>query len=298
MGPHKSAVAKRLFRWGLWALSDTGSRRYVLRVTFATGALAGGPRAIARHRTRPVVVGIDGSRAALRAVRWGIAEAVSRGAPLRLIYATSNGAPWDLVSQDAADLAAAAVTISATTLKATTTVLEGGQLADALISDSFDAALVCVGDTDMCTAATVAANAHCPVVIVHGAGDSASARVNWVVVPVGDSYEFDWAIYEALDQARLRQAKVLAVTWCREGAPQASQNELGLSIAFWRRMFVDVPIVSVVADRAKEYLDQSNAETELLVVARSPDGVLGSGLRRQLYRLLQQGRFSTLVVPS
>ena len=43
----------------------------------------------------PVVVGIDGSQAALDAATWAVAEAVSRGVPLRLVHvsAAKHGAP-------------------------------------------------------------------------------------------------------------------------------------------------------------------------------------------------------------
>src|SRR5687768_13163926 len=37
-----------------------------------------------RNGPRPVVVGVDGSEQALRAVRWGAAEAAGRHVPLRL----------------------------------------------------------------------------------------------------------------------------------------------------------------------------------------------------------------------
>ncbi|MFE7718215.1 universal stress protein [Nocardia rhizosphaerihabitans] len=47
----------------------------------------------ARHAS-PVVVGVDGSDAALTAVRWAANTAALRQAPLHLVHATSSG--WDL----------------------------------------------------------------------------------------------------------------------------------------------------------------------------------------------------------
>ena len=38
-----------------------------------------------------IVVGIDGSKAAIRAALWAIDEATSRDAALRLLYATERG---------------------------------------------------------------------------------------------------------------------------------------------------------------------------------------------------------------
>ena len=34
---------------------------------------------------KPIIVGIDGSQAAVAAALWGVDEAISRGVPLRLI---------------------------------------------------------------------------------------------------------------------------------------------------------------------------------------------------------------------
>ena len=56
-------------------------------------------------RTQSVVVGIDGSQAALDAATWAVAEAVSRGVPLRLVHVSpatharrplAKDRPWDV----------------------------------------------------------------------------------------------------------------------------------------------------------------------------------------------------------
>lgn len=43
--------------------------------------------------TQPVVVGIDGSRAALDAALWAIDEAIDRDVPLRLVHVTGMPRP-------------------------------------------------------------------------------------------------------------------------------------------------------------------------------------------------------------
>lgn len=40
--------------------------------------------------SNPIVVGIDGSTAALKAAEWAVDEAVSRDIPLRLIHVTDG----------------------------------------------------------------------------------------------------------------------------------------------------------------------------------------------------------------
>jgi nucleotide-binding universal stress UspA family protein len=47
-------------------------------------------------RTQSVVVGIDGSQAALDAATWAVAEAVSRGVPLRLVHVSPATPPAHL----------------------------------------------------------------------------------------------------------------------------------------------------------------------------------------------------------
>lgn len=41
----------------------------------------------------PVIVGVDGSQAAIQAALWAIDEAISRDVPLRLIAVTKNRHP-------------------------------------------------------------------------------------------------------------------------------------------------------------------------------------------------------------
>jgi nucleotide-binding universal stress UspA family protein len=41
------------------------------------------------ERSKPVVVGIDGSQAAIDAATWAVAEAVSLGVPLRLVHVSA-----------------------------------------------------------------------------------------------------------------------------------------------------------------------------------------------------------------
>jgi nucleotide-binding universal stress UspA family protein len=55
-----------------------------------------------------VVVGIDGSRAAVSAALWAADEAVSRDVPLRLLYAVDQGDTGDIDPDDAARMLAAA----------------------------------------------------------------------------------------------------------------------------------------------------------------------------------------------
>jgi len=63
------------------------------------------------ERSKPVVVGIDGSQAAIDAATWAVAEAVSLGVPLRLVHVSAakqarrppaEDRPWDVERAESA----------------------------------------------------------------------------------------------------------------------------------------------------------------------------------------------------
>src|SRR6476646_2664594 len=103
--------------------------------------------------TRPVVVGIDGSDAAVAAALWAVDEAVARDVPLRLVYVTGEAAPASVppgvnditVEYGESSLRASSSAVEATgkTVKLETEILWGAVDA-ALVAESRSAALLCV----------------------------------------------------------------------------------------------------------------------------------------------------------
>src|ERR1700758_5291243 len=57
---------------------------------------------LATPNCHPIVVGIDGSKAAMRAALWAVDEAVSREVPVRLLYAIEEGVAPEAEPEDAA----------------------------------------------------------------------------------------------------------------------------------------------------------------------------------------------------
>ena len=127
--------------------------------------------------TLPVVVGIDGSDAALSAALWAVDEAVDREAPLRLVHAIGvardHSIPFDFYrpeigyGEGALRAAASAVATSGKNVKVETDKLWGSP-DTALIAESRTAAMLCVGSAGIgwvagrllgSTAATVAVKA-------------------------------------------------------------------------------------------------------------------------------------------
>ena len=131
-----------------------------------------------------IVVGIDGSRAAIGAALWAVDEAVSRDIPLRLLYAVDHADAEHLEPREAArKLAAAdiAVRYAFTAVESThkpvkiEVEITQGSPVSSLVRASRTAAMVCVGAVGCrhfqpgrvgSTAAAVAAKAHCPVAII------------------------------------------------------------------------------------------------------------------------------------
>jgi nucleotide-binding universal stress UspA family protein len=101
--------------------------------------------------TAPVVVGTDGSQAALNAAIWAVDEALSRDVPLRVVHATG-------VEQQPADDVRLEIEYAETSLHAVTAAVKAterpvkvetdilwGPVDSALVDESKSAAMMCVG---------------------------------------------------------------------------------------------------------------------------------------------------------
>ena len=211
--------------------------------------------------TQPVVVGIDGSRAALNAALWAVDEAVGRDVPLRLVYVTGESKPSS-APYEAHDLeieygetslraASSAVTATGKTVKVEAEIL-WGPVDDVLIAESQSASMLCVGSVGIgwaarhvlgSTAVAVSRKAHCPVVVVRYPPETWSDKsTHWVVVGIDDRLDNDRLVTHALDEAQLRHAPVLAVgTWSSQ-LGELSYDELDNRVATWRDRYPDLHI--------------------------------------------------------
>ena len=151
---------------------------------------------------KPIIVGIDGSQAAIAAARWGVDEAISRAVPLRLISVMKQTHP----SPDdyARDLAHAE-----TSLREAQFAVEAGQkpvkieteiprgpAGPVLVEASRDAEMICVGSVGIgryarsilgSTATELAEKAHCPVAVIRTNLDQPPPEINWIVVRMTDA---------------------------------------------------------------------------------------------------------------
>ena len=231
-----------------------------------------------------IVVGVDGSRAGVRAALWAIAEAVSRDIPLRLVCAIEPGAAD---AQDAArhrasaDLAVhyAANAIEATErpVKVETDIVAGRPLT-ALVEASRAAAMICVGPVGLkhfdhdrmgSTVTALAASAHCPVAIVR----ERAAATGAVIVEVDESPDSAAVLQFAVQEARLRGAPLRVL------GDRMVHTHLDRRLSQWQRQYPDLDArPATVHGSVLTYLAADREEPQL--------GVVGAGNAAAIAELL------------
>lgn len=234
----------------------------------------------------PIVVGIDGSKFALRAAFWAADEAVSRDVPLRLIYVVEAGAH----DEDAATADAAAALRSVTEalnasglqVKVETDIRQGDPV-DVLAEASRSAGLVCLGwkgthDSGPgrrgSTAALLAQAAECSVAVVHRRHAREGAGPNrWIVAVLDDRPHPQGILQTAIEEANLRDASILALTpWPAEST--RSENIRAKLQAYLSDPDRDDAEVQVCVlprpDDVTKLLAQS-ADIDQLVIAQADD---------------------------
>lgn len=245
--------------------------------------------------SRPVVIGIDGSRSAVQAALWAVEEAVDRGVSLRLVYAIDSSESNPSVATPELGVAEGAIRDAFAAIESThkPVTIEAEIVHDrpvaALLKESRSAAMVCVGSAGLknavngrigSTAAALVASAHCAVAVTPM---SAVPTPTGCVVAVLDELPASSAVVElAVEEARFRGAplRVLAAGRTDDsgvhdidqatGASRADSARLERCLAAWRRSHPDVDIQSTaghggVADYL-EHLHRQAEPTQLLVV--------------------------------
>lgn len=240
-----------------------------------------------------VVVGIDGSRAGVRAASWAVAEAVSRDIPLRLV-AVSESTAED--AQAAVQAAAAAVGAAGAAVRIEVEVLSGSPTL-ALLEASRTAAMICVGAVGLrhlahhrigSTASALVASAHCPVAVIRGLDDgTGQTEPGWVVVEVDETPDSAAVLQCGVGEARLRSAplRVLGAWQSRYTDVHDSQAvaegnrlvraQLDRRLAEWKRRYPDLDVRPVAVHGSMlNYLSRNAASIQLVVVgARNSEGV-------------------------
>lgn len=244
-----------------------------------------------------VVVGIDGSEAAVEAALWGIDEAVARDVPLRLMYAID---PRESIHRDAdsfahrlatAEIAVRyammAVEASEQTVKIEIEIVHDHPVA-ALTRASRSAVLLCVGASRQSsvkrvgsTAAALSTSSQCPVAMLRGNDKVVRGNGGWIGVGLDRSAQSGVLVKRAMEEAMLRRAQVRVLNPARfadgkkTGVAAADRDhdicdELGLR---------SVPLCGSIAD----YLNEHSQSVKLFVVGADGLGQPDSAGESVLY---------------
>jgi nucleotide-binding universal stress UspA family protein len=248
------------------------------------------------ERRTSVVVGIDGSSSAAHAAAWAVDEAVGRDVPLRLVYVIQSTAADIHRETDCAEIAlrAAEAFIMQTcqSVKIETAIVRG-PVAATLVDASADAAMVCVGSTGVgsramkfvgATATAVARSARCPVAIIRardGRGWSASDQI---AVVIDDPRDLDVVLQAALEEARLRNATLVALDVTSSRISELAPEEVDRRLSEWLGRYPDVPSrVRMVPDDIPAFLAEHDTPVQLIVTA---DGAAATRLVGQYGRFM------------
>lgn len=229
-----------------------------------------------------IVVGIDGSRAAVRAAVWALDEAIGRGLELRLVAAAET--------DHDADAARSALRTAVTELQSAgraglpairTEVVAAGPIT-ALLEAGRGAAMICLGavgrrhfDHDRLgsTVSALVASARCPVAVVPG-GDRPAA--GWVVVELDQNPDSAAVLQFAVEEARMRAAPLRVLgTWADDGHGPHSGAEserlvrvqLDRRLETWKHRYPDLDVAPVaVRGSGLSYLIEHRDAVQLVVI--------------------------------
>jgi nucleotide-binding universal stress UspA family protein len=225
-----------------------------------------------------VIVGIDGSDAAIRAAEWAIDEAVARGIPLRLVSVdksthSESGDDYDDIHHAKAALQAASSAVEATgkAVDIETDVIEG-RPGTALAKTWWNARMICVGSIGIgryarsilgSTVTELAKQAHCPVAVIRPSVAKHDTKASWIVVAATRRLGHDMVIKRAMEEAALRGAPVLLLGDKKAGGERAVDKVA----AEWRQRYPGVHIFPIAksADVA-HFLKKHDQRIQLAVI--------------------------------
>jgi nucleotide-binding universal stress UspA family protein len=261
------------------------------------------------HTRSAIVAGIDGSETAIQAAHWAIDEAISRNVPLRLVYATKPTHPsaddyYEDVHHAKASLRAAQDAIEATgkPVKVETAIVTGPS-GGALIAESDDADMICVGSVGFgryaqallgSTATELAEKAHCSVAIIRPQEDHTRREINWIVVAINDEPDNEVVVEHAMQEAKLRQAPVLALG---ERARKATRDDLERKVQEWKRRYPDVHVYPVANDAdVAHFMKKHDERVQLAVIGGSKANELAQIVGPYGHRIFHHAESSVLIV--
>ncbi|MEV5691858.1 universal stress protein [Micromonospora globbae] len=260
----------------------------------------------------PVVVGVDGSAAALDAVRVAAREADHRRRPLRIVHAftwpfigaTVGAAPFappiDGLREQAETFVTEAVAEAGKVspeVAVAATVVDGAAV-PALLAESRDAALVVLGHRGLgglaglligSVTVQVSARAQCPVLVVRGepradgpvvvgvdGSDLSTEAVGFAFEEAAHRGTSLVAVHAWLDPVAVLPGDVLPVTADLAALAEDEERVLAESVAGWAERYPDVPVRrTLVHGSPAQALVEQSRDAQLVVVGAHGRGALG-----------------------
>jgi nucleotide-binding universal stress UspA family protein len=119
------------------------------------------------------------------------------------------------------------------------------------------------------TAAALANHAHCPVAIIRN-GDASTHDDAWIAVVVDHELDNDAVMQRAMEEARLRNAPVLALRVTRWKPGEVPYDQLERRLRGWIQRYPDVHVLPVDAGaNAAHYLETRDEAPQLVVLGRA-----------------------------
>lgn len=240
-----------------------------------------------------IVVGVDGSDAALHAASWAAGEAVARNATLRLVHAVVDP-PRREVSTGGLDIgieyaeqclrnASEVVQQSCGCALRVETDIISGDVDAVLIKESYDAGTVYVGSSGIgpisqaflgSTAAAVALHAHSAVAVVMSATGGAATGSHWIVAVIDDPDDSDLVLTRATFEATVSGKPILALGVSPQESRSAWYESLERHISMAKQRIPDLDIHPMVTHKTGPAFLAHNAElpVHLVVVGESDAG--------------------------
>jgi nucleotide-binding universal stress UspA family protein len=270
-----------------------------------------------RYPPKSVVVGVDGSQAAIRAARWAVDEVACTDTAVRLLYVTkaNPGASTDeaiaalVAAEKVAHKACSAIDEMGKPVRVETEIIHGHPVT-ALIAASRSTTLLCVGDTGAAqradvwlgsTAKQLAESGHCSVAIIRGdRRDMGAAGHGWIVALADGSADGIDVLQMALHEARHRCAPLRVLTAAESPSSEFQDRDPVRGDSHMKRCMETYPEVEIDSFHLEgsflDYLVEHAASIELAVVGSAPTGELRELLGARGALALRDSDFSLLVV--
>jgi nucleotide-binding universal stress UspA family protein len=244
---------------------------------------------------KSVVVGIDGSQAAVRAALWAVNEVVGTDIPLRLLYIrdlSPTASPGEaraakVLAEEAVYDAYNAIIALGKPVKVEMEIIEGRPVR-ALIDASESTPVLCVGDTGSgqptaagfgSTATELVRSAHCSVAVVRDAHKEDLTQSRCILAHVDGSVDDDQVLEFAFEEAKRRNAPLVLMTAWKSGFDDLHNDSvindhrrrmraiLDRYVALWTPHYPEVDVRTIAAyGTFLNYLTEHAKAIRLVVV--------------------------------